>query len=126
MKKNVFTVLAVGALTLGLVSPSFAGVLKETAGLFAAPTAAVVDTPEGVVIDSVVRLPYKTSKYMATTFGDEHGFGQKVVGSTIGVPVGFLWGIPEGAIHGFHHGWVSGWDKPFSSESFVVSEGESK
>jgi len=113
-----------GAITLGAALPSMAadGPLGSVASLGGSVTAGVFDTPEGVLWNSLWNCPYKTQRYLAEKFGDEHGLGQNLAAFVIGVPTGFLWGIPYGAITGAHHGFVTGWEKPFSTESYLVTE----
>jgi len=124
MKKSVLLALA-SMLTLGVATPSFANdALNSVASWAGATTATIVDIPEGVLLDSLWRMPLKTTHCLADKFGDEHGLQQNIAGAFIGVPVGFLWGIPEGFIHGGRHGMTTGWDKPFSTESFVVPDTE--
>ncbi len=81
----------------------------------------LVDIPEGIVVDSVVKCPVKASKSLAAAFGDENGWKQKIVGAVFGVPAGAVFGVPYGAIKGGKHAASVGWEKPFSSESFIVS-----
>jgi len=105
--------------------PSFAdrnGVMGGAMSWAGSTTATIIDVPEGILWDSLWRMPLKTQKALADRFGDDKGFQQNVAGAVIGIPVGFLWGIPYGAIHGGRHGMTVGWDKPFSTDSFVVSE----
>lgn len=123
MKNKAIALFAAAAISIGLARPSYAdGVLGGVASFFGAVTATVIDVPEGILIDSLWRMPIKTSQSLAGKFGDEKGFQQNVVGALIGVPTGFVWGIPEGAIRGGKHGLGSGWENPYSTDSFVVSE----
>lgn len=124
MKNKAIAFLAAGAIFLGVASPSFAegGALGSVGSFFGAVTATIIDIPEGMIIDSLYRSPKKTWHNLAEAFGDEKGFQQNVAGAAIGIPVGFAWGIPSGAIRGGKHGWGTGWEKPFSTESYIVSE----
>jgi hypothetical protein len=79
-----------------------------------------------MVIDSLYRVPLKTERGLAEAFGDEKGFEQNVVGTVIGVPVGMVWGVPAGILRGAKHGLGTGWEKPFSTESFLVGMGDDK
>ncbi len=124
MKNKTFTLLAGLAITLGVASPSWAGALADVAGLFGTVTAVIIDVPEGILVNSLYRLPVSTTKSLAKNFGDEKGVSQNLVGAAIGVPTGIVWGIPYGAIQGARHGWTTGWDKPFSTESFLVTSEE--
>lgn len=124
MKKLCLLTVA-AALAVGMATPSFAnGPLGSVASLAGSTAATIVDVPEGIVVDSLWRMPLKTWHCLADKFGDEKGFQQNVVGAVIGVPVGFLWGIPEGAIRGGRHGMSEGWDKPFSTDSFLCVQEE--
>jgi len=125
-KKTALTLLTSAALAFGVSAPSFAdgggakGALGATAGF-------IVDVPEGMVIDGLYRVPKKCWHGLAVAFGDNSDFGlcyigQQLVGITVGIPFGVCWGVPYGAIHGAKHGIGTGWDKPFSSDSFIVSE----
>jgi len=80
----------------------------------------IIDVPQGILVDALWRVPLKTQRALAEKFGDEKGFEQNVVATMIGVPVGMVWGVPEGALRGAKHGLGSGWEKPFSTESFIV------
>ncbi len=126
MKKQLLLALAACSISVGFVQPSFAGVMADVAGLFGSTTAVIVDAPEGVLVDSLWRCPKKTSESLAETFGDSNGLGQRAAGAIIGIPYGVVVGIPVGAIQGVRHGWTSGWEKPFSTESFLVPEEEGK
>jgi len=99
--------------------PSTANDLVSVGGT---STALVVDVPEGMVVDSLYRSPMHMTRSLAEAFGDEKGFEQTVVGALIGIPVGVVWGIPHGAIQGGRHAYSVGWEKPFSTESYIVSE----
>jgi len=124
MKKSILF-LATCAISIGMASPSFADSSSFTGGamsLAGASTAAVIDVPEGAVWDGLWRSPCRATHGLAKAFGDEKGLEQNVVGAVIGIPFGVAWGIPTGALHGWRHGISSGWDKPFSTDSFVVSD----
>src|SRR5882757_4552878 len=121
MKNKMILSLAALALSVSTVAPALA---DGPGSFFGSATALPIDVPEGVVVDSLWYAPKSASKALAVAFGDEHGTLQKIVGTTIGVPVGFVWGIPYGAIHGAKHAIGSGWDKPFSTDSYIVSEKE--
>jgi hypothetical protein len=124
MKSRSLSVAALALVALASSAPAFAdggGIM----GAVGAPVAFLIDVPEGVVVDSAVKCPYKFSTGLAGAFGDENGWKQIIVGTVIGVPSGFLFGIPYGAVAGGRHGLTVGWDKPFSAESFIVSN-ESK
>ena len=115
--------LAACAISLGTALPSRAdSALGDIGSFFGAVTAAIVDIPEGIIVDSLYRMPLKTTRILADKFGDEQGFQQNIAGAVLGIPTGFLWGIPYGAIHGGRHALTVGWDKPFSTESYIVSE----
>jgi len=124
MKKlGLLTVAA--ALAVGTATPSFANdAVNSVASLFGSTAATIVGVPEGILVDSLYRMPLKTTHALADRFGDEKGFQQNVVGAVIGIPVGFLWGIPEGAIRGGRHGMTEGWEKPFSTDSFLCIQEE--
>lgn len=123
MNKKPWILLVASALFAGGALPSYAdGKLGDVGSLLGSVTATIIDIPEGILVDSLYRMPLKTTRALADKFGDENGFQQNVVGGLIGIPVGFLWGIPYGAIHGGRHGMTVGWDKPFSTESYIVTE----
>jgi hypothetical protein len=61
---------------------------------------------------------------LASAFGDENGWKQIIVGTVIGVPTGAVFGVPYGAIAGARHALSVGYEKPFSAESFIVSNEE--
>jgi len=110
---------------LGTATPSLANDAVNSVASFAGSTAAtIVGVPEGILVDSLWRMPLKTTHALADRFGDEKGFQQNVVGAVLGIPVGFLWGIPEGAIRGGRHGMSEGWEKPFSTDSFLCIQEE--
>lgn len=116
--------LVAGALTLGMAAPSFADddPVDNMVKFMGVTTATVIDVPQGIVVDSLFRVPYKCQRTLAEHFGDEKGLGQNLAGIVLGVPVGFLWGIPYGALHGAKHAFSKGWEKPFSTESYIVTE----
>jgi len=123
MKKSV-ALLAILA-TVAIGSPSFAdGAMSTGKSLAGSGTAMLVDIPEGIVVDSVYKCPVKASKSLAAAFGDENGWKQKIVGAVFGVPSGAVFGVPYGAIKGGRHAASVGYDKPFSSESFIVKNEE--
>jgi len=123
MKNKTLALIAAGVLSLGTALPSLAdGPLKCGAGLVGSTTAVIIDTPEGIVVNSLYRTPHTMRVQLAKHFGDEKGLVQNVAGALIGWPVGIVWGIPYGAIVGMRHGYISGWEKPFSMESYIVSE----
>lgn len=128
MKKNSLVFAVTCALAVGTALPSFAadGALGSVASFFGSTTATVIDVPQGVLIDSMWRVPRQTEKALAEKFGDENGFEQNVVASIIGIPVGMVWGVPVGFLRGAKHGLGTGWEKPFSSESFIVGVGDDK
>ena len=100
------------------------GFLGGVGSLLGSTTAGIFDVPEGILVNSLYRMPLKTTKALAERFGDEKGFYQNVIGATIGIPTGFVFGIPYGAITGAKHGLTSGWEKPFSTESYLVKDEE--
>lgn len=122
--KNRMFMLAAAMVSLGTMTPALAdgGPVSSAASLLGATTAFVVDVPEGILVDSLYYVPKKTSKSLATHFGDEHGLLQNIVGMTIGIPAGMVAGVPYGALHGAKHGLGTGWEKPFSTESYIVTE----
>jgi hypothetical protein len=127
--KTALTLLTSLALALGFSAPSFAGVGDDVKGSAGVATAFVVDVPEGMVVDSLYRCPKKCWHSLAVAFGDNPSsdfglcyLGQQLMGITVGIPVGVVWGIPYGALHGAKHAASSGWDKPFSTESYIVTE----
>jgi len=128
MRKTALFLSIASALTLGVNVPSFAGDsgLGSIASFFGSTTAVVFDVPTAMVIDSLYRVPLKTERGLAEAFGDEKGFEQNVVGTVIGVPVGMVWGVPAGILRGAKHGLGTGWEKPFSTESFLVGMGDDK
>ncbi|SRR5579875_828203 len=125
MKKKLSVLTAALAVMVGTAAPSYAdGVLGDVGSFLGSVTATIFDAPEGVLYYSLWRCPLKTTQYLADKFGDSKGFQQNVAGAVLGVPTGFLWGIPYGAVRGAGHGMKTGWEKPFSTESFIVVEKE--
>jgi hypothetical protein len=124
MKNKALALIAAGVMTLGAALPSMAadGPLGSVASFFGSVTAGIFDTPEGILVNSLWRTPYHTQRVLAEKFGDEKGLGQNVAAFIIGVPTGVVWGVPYGAITGARHGFTSGWEKPFSTESYLVTE----
>jgi hypothetical protein len=123
MKSRPLSVAALALMALSFSMPAFAdgGGVMGAAG---SSTAMLIDVPQGIVVDSAVKCPYKASRSLADTFGDENGWKQMIVGTIIGIPTGFVFGIPYGAIAGGRHAMSVGWDKPFSVDSFIVSNEE--
>lgn len=119
--KATFTLAAVLA-ACAFTSPVLAD--NQVVSLFGASTATVIDTPEGVLVDSLYNVPKTATKGLAEAFGDANGWKQQIVGAVIGIPTGFVFGIPYGACHGMHHAWTTGWDKPFSMNSFIISDND--
>ncbi|MBX9687652.1 MAG: hypothetical protein K2X27_13175 [Candidatus Obscuribacterales bacterium] len=128
MRKTALVLSLASALTLGINAPSLAddNGLGSIASFFGSVTAVVFDVPTAIVVDSLWRVPLKTERTLAEKFGDEKGFQQNVAATVIGVPVGMVWGVPAGALRGAKHGMGTGWEKPFSTESFLVGMGEDK
>jgi hypothetical protein len=124
MKNKTLSLLVAGAIALGMSAPAFAdgGPVDDVVKLMGVTTATIIDVPEGVVLDSLWRVPYKCQRTLAEHFGDSKGLGQNVAGFVLGVPVGVVWGVPYGALHGAKHAFSKGWEKPFSTESYVVTE----
>ncbi len=125
MKKKLLALVAAGAMAISTSAPVFADdstPLGAVGSLLGATSAVIVDVPEGIIYHSLWNCPLKTTRYLAEAFGDPHGLGQNLAGAILGIPTGFLWGIPYGAIHGMQHGMKTGWDKPFSTESYIVTE----
>jgi hypothetical protein len=113
---------ALSVTALSFCAPAFAdGIVGTGASLVGSTTALLIDVPQGAVVSSTVKVPYSATKGLAAAFGDENGWKQNIVGAVIGVPTGFVFGIPYGAIKGAKHALSVGWDKPFSAESFIVS-----
>ena len=120
MKSRITSTLLASAVALSACLPALAD--GGPVGALGAATAVVVDTPEGMVVDSLYGCPKKASKGLAEAFGDENGWKQQIVGALIGIPTGAVFGVPYGAFHGMHHAFNSGWEKPFSAESFIVCD----
>jgi len=123
MKNQVLSLFAAAALTTIASLPAMADG-GGPVGFLGATTATVIDTPEGMVVDSLYGCPKKASKGLAEAFGDENGWKQQIVGALIGIPTGVVFGVPYGAFHGMHHAWTTGWDKPFSGDSFIVCDSD--
>ncbi len=119
MKNKLLISLAAVAIACGGTLPVMA---NDAASFVGSTTALVIDVPEGAVLGSLYRSPKRATHALAEAFGDEKGFEQVVVGALIGIPFGMVWGIPTGAIQGGRHAYSVGWDKPFSTESYIVSE----
>lgn len=128
MRKISLVLTLASVLGLGVSAPSYADSdgLGSIASFFGSTTAMLVDIPQGVVIDSLYRSPKNAWHALAGHFGDEKGFQQNVAAMVIGVPVGAVWGVPAGFFRGAKHGLGSGWEKPFSTESFIVGLEEDK
>lgn len=125
MNKRTLSMLISGAIALGTATPSFAdddGPVHNAVGVGGVVTGVFVDVPQGIVVDSLYRVPMKCQRTLAEHFGDSKGFGQNVAGVVIGFPVGMVWGVPYGALHGAKHAFNKGWEKPFSTESYIVTE----
>ncbi len=113
--------------SLSFACPSFAdgGVMGAGKSYLGSATALFIDVPEGALVNSVYKCPMKASHSLAGAFGDENGWKQRIVGTCIGVPCGAVFGVPYGVVKGGQHALSVGWEKPFSVDSFVVSnEGE--
>lgn len=129
MKKKLLALMTAGILAASITAPAMADdstPLGAVGSLLGSTTATIVDVPEGILYHSLYNCPLKTTQYLVEAFGGGATggarFDQLVVSSVIGIPVGFLWGIPYGAIRGGTHGMTSGWEKPFSTESYIVIE----
>lgn len=123
MRKKSFALALASIVSLGTITPSFAeGIVGDVVGLVGSSVATVIDTPQGAILGSLWRYPYKTQRALADRFGDDKGFQQNIAAFVIGVPVGMVWGVPAGALQGAKHGIGTGWEKPFSTESFIVSD----
>ena len=124
MKNKALALIAAGAISIGVAMPSMAGdgPLSSMASLAGATTAVIVDTPQGIVVNSLWRTPHTLQRQLAKHFGDEKGLGQNLAAFALGWPVGMVWGVPYGAIVGAKHGMTSGWEKPFSTDSYIVTE----
>lgn len=126
MKKSVLLTVA-SLLALGTSTPSHANDAVNGVVSFVGSTAAmVVDVPQAMIVDSLYHQPVRVQRTLATHFGDEKGLQQNVVGALLGFPFGVVWGIPTGALRGAKHGLGTGWEKPFSTESFMVLQYEDK
>src|SRR5262249_25825174 len=115
------------AIAVGAALPSFAdanGAVASGKSFLGLSTALVVDVPEGVGVNSLYYQPQKMAKRLIVAFGDEHGFFQHVAGIGMGWPAGLVWGVPAGIIYGGRHAWDAGWNKPFSTESYIVPESD--
>jgi hypothetical protein len=123
MKKSA-ALLAIFA-TLGMSSPSFAGCLDTGKSVAGTTTAMIVDVPEGIIVNTLAKCPRHARESLAATFGDENGWKQNIAGALIGWPAGMAFGVPYGLVKGAQHAASVGWEKPFSKESFVVTN-ESK
>lgn len=119
MKKSA-ALLAIFA-TLQMGSASFAGTLDTGKSVVGSSVAMIVDVPEGIIVDTAYKCPYSATKGLAGAFGDENGWKQNIVGAVFGIPAGMAFGVPYGAVKGGQHACSVGWDKPFSKESFVVT-----
>jgi hypothetical protein len=129
MRKTALVLSIASALTLGASAPTFAADdkgLGSIASFFGSITAVCFDVPTAMVVDTFWRVPLKTERTLAEKFGNEKGFQQNVAATVIGVPVGMVWGVPAGFLRGAKHGMGTGWEKPFSTESFLVGMGEDK
>jgi len=128
MKKTALVLALASAMTLGINAPSFAGDngLGSIASFFGSVSAVTFDVPTGMVVDSLYRVPLKTEHSLASAFGDEKGFQENVAAIVIGIPVGMVWGVPAGFLRGAKHGMGTGWEKPFSTDSFLVGMGDDK
>ncbi|MBX9879279.1 MAG: hypothetical protein K2Y22_12540 [Candidatus Obscuribacterales bacterium] len=125
MKNKVLTTIAAAAIAAGFALPSYAdGVVGSGMSYLGRTTALIIDEPEGVALNSLWYQPKKIQKRLAVAFGDEKGLFQNLAGFALGVPTGVVWGVPAGIIYGGRHAWSAGWDKPFSTESYIVPESE--
>ena len=117
MKTKTLILSAVAC--IGMAVPAFAdgGGPMGVAGV---TTAMLVDVPEGIVVNSAAKCPIRASQGLAEAFGDAKGWKQQIVGAVIGIPTGAVWGVPYGFMSGARNAMSKGWDKPFSSDSFVV------
>lgn len=125
--KKALTLLSSLALVLGLAAPSYAD--GGPKGFVGAVAGFIIDVPQGIVVDGLYRVPKKCWHSMAVALGDNPSsdfgncfVGQQLMGMFVGAPFGMVVGIPYGALHGAKHGIGTGWEKPFSTESFIVSE----
>lgn len=127
MRKTALLLSVASALAFGAMTPTFAADdkgLGSIASFFGSVTAVCFDVPTAMVVDTFWRVPLKTEHALAGKFGDEKGFQTNVAATVIGVPVGMVWGVPTGFLRGAKHGMGTGWEKPFSTESFLVGMGE--
>ncbi|MFN8552264.1 MAG: hypothetical protein U0103_12315 [Candidatus Obscuribacterales bacterium] len=123
MKNKMLMLLSAAVVSIGTAAPSFAdGPLSSGASLIGATTAVIIDTPEGAIIGGVYSGPKHCWHGLASAFGDENGWKQNIVGAVMGIPIGMVFGVPYGAVHGLYHGANTGWEKPFSTESYIVTE----
>lgn len=123
MKKELMMLMSAAVLALGTAAPSLAdGPLSSGASLVGSTTAVLIDTPEGAVVGTLYSGPKHCWHGLASAFGDENGWKQNVVGFVMGVPIGMVFGAPYGLVHGMYYGANHGWDKPFSTESYIVTE----
>jgi hypothetical protein len=120
MKNKLLISLA--AVTVAIGGTALPSSANDAASFVGTMTALVIDIPQGMLVDSLWRSPRNFTHTLADNFGDEKGLQQNVVGALIGIPVGMVWGVPHGAIQGGRHAFSVGWDKPFSTESYIVSE----
>lgn len=124
MKKVLIPAVAL-AVSMFSISPCYAGDgVQAILGFFGSVTSGLFDIPEGIVVESLYRQPLKAQRILADKFGDDKGFQQNVAAFVLGVPAGFAFGIPYGAIHGGRHGVTTGYEKPFSTESFIVPDAD--
>lgn len=129
MNKKFLTTLVASAITMGTALPSFAGdsSLDDFASLAGTSAALVIDVPQAMVVDTLWWSPLHAQRSLSGHFGDDKGLMQNVAAFVIGVPWGMVWGVPSGALRGAKHACSVGWDKPFSTESFmVISQEDSK
>ncbi|MFN8658066.1 MAG: hypothetical protein U0105_17145 [Candidatus Obscuribacterales bacterium] len=122
MNKKFLITLIASALTMGAALPTFAddSSLDDFASLAGTSTALVIDVPQAMIVDTLWWSPLHAQRSLAGHFGDDKGLTQNVAAFVLGVPWGMVWGIPSGALRGAKHACSSGWEKPFSTESFMV------
>ena len=79
MKNKLFSLMAAGLIAIGVSGPAMAGdgPLGSVSSWLGSVTAFIVDVPEGILYHSLYNCPLKTSQYLAESFGDENGAGQK-------------------------------------------------
>jgi hypothetical protein len=125
MKKSLLMALA-SAITLSTAAPVMAAdsPMGSVASFFGSVTAAAITTPQAMVVDTLYWMPLRKQRSLAAHFGDDKGWQQNIVATVIGVPWGMVWGVPTGFLRGAKHGLGVGWEKPFSTESFVVINNE--